>query len=57
MSIEGIFATDAAFSTHVIHHAALPMQTSATSFLYRDGATVAFNYFYSSSLLFCLTTV
>ena len=48
MSIEGSFATDAAgeaFSTHVIHHAALPMQTSATSFLYRDGATVAFNYF------------
>ena len=32
MSIEGIFATDDA-------HAA-----SATSFLYRDGATVTFNY-------------
>ena len=34
MSIEGIFATDAseAFSTHVIHHAALPMQLQRRHF-------------------------
>ena len=51
MSIEGIFATDAAaqarsedFITHVTHHAALPMQPQRRHFFCRDGDTVTFNY-------------